>query len=253
MKQVFLYVLAITLLGTTLTSCLGDTKSSYEGTSEFGVIKISEDGVKYLIPQSGVPLTWNGISKYNAGDAMLASYKVSNLQSGILNAEYVSPIEEFPLGNHRQISRSTVDTTVTGNPDRFKAFTTRFYSGNSTFSDKWLFRYSVSVKEGQTSNVQFYYDDSKQKDQNGANLPQNTAIVDVRLDITGTPNSGAQAVTKENNIVVDFRLLRNWLRPSNLDEDPVVRIWLRYHTESNKDRPYWASNAGGFVYSKDDN
>ena len=263
MRKTFLYVCAVAMLAIILPSCLGDNESTYQGTREFGVINIADNGVKYAAVGSsglnqGMYVTWDGISTYGKDDAVLLTYKVNsnNVVSGnVLMAEYatVAEGESFPVANQKNINIQFVDTTKQANSAFFKTFNLNKYSSNNFFSDRWLFSYTAGLKDGEVLTARFYYDATKQVRKNKTALPDNAAIVDVVLTKSGTA-VGTTTKTEDKMIVADMASLRRALQPSNLDTDVTKSIWFRVMREDSKvDAGYaltYIENAGYLLYSK---
>ncbi|QIK53514.1 hypothetical protein G7051_03785 [Dysgonomonas sp. HDW5B] len=262
MRKTFLYVCAVAMLAVILPSCLGDNESTYQGTREFGVINIADNGVKYAAVGSGLGgtyITWDGISSYAKNDAVLLTYKINtnNIISGtnILKAEYatVAEGESFPYSDQKAITSQAVDTTKQTNSAFFKTFNLNKYSSNNFFSDRWLFSYTAGLKDGEVLTAKFYYDATKQVQKNKTALPENAAIVDVILTKTGTA-VGTTTKTEDKMIVADMTSLRRALQPSSLDANVTKSIWFRIMKEDSKvEAGYtltYIQNAGYLLYSK---
>ncbi len=264
MRKTFLYVCVVAMLAIILPSCLGDNESTYQGTREFGVINLDNStGTKYAAVGSGLGgtyVTWDGISAYSTGDAVLLSYKINtnNVISGtnILMAEYatVAEGESFPYKDQKNISVQVLDTTKQTNSAFFKTFGLNTYSANNFFSDKWLFSYTASIKDGEALSANFYYDASKQTQKDGTALPANTAIVDVVFTRAGTAIDNATSKTETKTIVANLASLRTRLTPSDTSNNVSVSIWFRIMKENtNVTSGYeWSyiQNAGSLLYSK---
>lgn len=264
MRKTFLYVCVVAVLAVILPSCLGDNESTYQGTREFGVINTnSSNGVKYAAVGSGLGgtyVTWDGISTYGDGDAVLLTYKINtnNIISGtnILMAEYASVAdgESFPVRDQKNVTNQSVDTTSQAKSAFFKTFTLSKYSSNTFFSDRWLFSYTAGKKDGEVLTATFYYDDTKQVQKNKTPLPANSAIVDVVLTKSGSAVDGSTVKTEDKMIVADLRGLRNTLKPSTSDANVTINIWFRIMTESTSATSGYTltylQNVGALLYSK---
>ena len=263
MRKTFLYVCAVAMLAIILPSCLGDNESTYQGTREFGVINIADNGVKYAAVGSGLNrgmyITWDGVSEYSKGDAVLLTYKVNSsnvVTENLLMAEYASVAqgEWFPVADQKNINIQDADTTKQVNSAFFKTFNLNKYSSNNFFSDKWLFNYTAGLRDGEVLTVKFYYDETKQVQKNQTDLPENAAIVDVVLTKSGTA-VGTTTKTEDKMIVADMTSLRTALRPASLDADVTKNIWFRIMKEDSKVEAggytlTYIQNAGYLLYSK---
>lgn len=243
MRKTFLYVCVVAMLAVILPSCLGDNESTYQGTREFGVINTDNNGIRFAAVGSGLGgtyVTWDGISTYGNGDAVLLTYKINtnNIISGtnILKAEYASVAdgEWFPTSEQKKVNNQPVDTTLQAKSALFKTFNLNKYSSNTFFSDRWLFSYTANRKEGEVLTVSFAYDATKQVQENKTDLPPNTAIVDVILTKSGTAVDGAISKTDDKMIVADLSNLRATLRPSTSDANVTINLWFRLLTEDSK-------------------
>lgn len=260
MKKTFLYACAIAMLAIILPSCLGENESSYTGSGEFGVIS-TQSGIKYAAVGNGLGgsyITWDGISTYSEGDAVLLSYKINtnNLISGtnIIKADYASSTEDgtFPRGDQKNITVGTVDTTLQANSAFFKAFNLKMYSSNTFFSDRWLFSYSATKKDGEVLTPKFYYDATKQVQKDKTPLPANTAVVDVTFTKSGVP-VGTTDKPEEKMIVANLTGLRNALPYSATDSNISVTIWFRIMKEDSKATSGYVltyQNMGTLLYTK---
>lgn len=244
MKRTFLYLFVIAALAMVLPSCLGDNESSYSGNREFAVINQTTTGIKYAAVGSsmgGFGITWDGIDEYSVNDAVLLTYKVnmSNIVGGtnVLKAEYASVDdgEWFKVADQKTVTTDQVaDTTKQANSAFFKTFNLNRYSSNTFFSDRWLFTYSVTKKDGEVFTPRFYYDATKQVQKDKKPLPENTAIVDVVFMKTGTPTDGATAKTEEKMFVANMTNLRYKLDPHTTNLTVVKTIWFRIMKEDAK-------------------
>lgn len=265
MRKTFLYVCAVAMLAIILPSCLGDNESTYQGTREFGVINLDNSGILYAAVGSGLGgtyVTWDGISTYGKGDAVLLTYKINtnNLISGtnILKAEYASVAdgESFPVRDQKNVTiTQNVDTTFQARSAFFKTFNLSKYSPNTFFSDRWLFSYTAAKKDGEVLTATFYYDKTKQVQKNKTALPPNVAIVDVIFTKSGTAVDRATSKNEDKMIVANMEALRNAIRPSSSsDANVTISIWFRIMKEdASATGGYsltYVQNVGTLLYSK---
>lgn len=260
MKRTFLYVCVVAMMAIVLPSCLGDNESSYTGSGEFGVIGV-QNGIKYASVGNGLGgsyITWDGVSSYSEGDAVLLSYKVNtnNIVSGtsIIKAEYATVATDgvFSVRDQKNIAIADADTTKQTNSAFFKSFNLKMYSSNTFFSDRWLFSYSATKKDGEVLTPSFFYDAKKQVQKNGEALPVNTAVVDVVFTKSGTA-VGTTSKTEEMLFVVNLANLRKTLPYSATDTNTSVAIWFRIMKEdANATSGYvlTSQNMGTLLYSK---
>lgn len=260
MRKTFLYVCVIAMLAIVLPSCLGDNESSYTGSGEFGVINV-QNGIKYAAVGNGLGgsyITWDGVSTYAEGDAVLLSYKINtnNIVSGtsIIKADYANVAADgaFSVSSQKNVAIADADTTKQANSVFFKAFNLKMYSSNTFFSDRWLFSYSATKKEGEVLTPRFYYDSKKQVAKGGGALPVNTAVVDVVFTKSGTA-VGTADVPEDKMIVVNLTNLRRVLPYGSTDTNVSVNIWFRIMKEDSKVASGYvltSQNMGTLLYTK---
>lgn len=247
MKKSCLFVLVLVAL--ILSSCLGDNENSYSGGTDFAVVKKSSTGALYVTPSSGVDFTWDGISKYGEGDALLtSSYKIKGT-SGIPSAEYVNIAEDFPVKSQLKVTAGTADTlTNLTNKIGLTKIVATLSTWSSVWNDKWLVTCTYNQLEGEVYSTGFVYDKSIQFLTTGVALPANTVIVDV-IRTRVREAIGTKEEKKTDNIVVDFSTLRSLVKPSSLTSPTTVTIYFRYSREgSNSTYTNYSSNIGGLYY-----
>lgn len=226
MKKTF-FGLSIALVSLILTSCLGDTSSTFEGSGLFTVVSKFEDtGTKY-VPTNYGAVTWDKISDYSVGDAVIINYKVNldKVKGGAFDAEYVTVTETLP----NSAQRTVFEEVPLASADAFKDLTLRSFDPNSALIDRWLLAYTVDIKEGQGTDISFFYDESNQNPSEVTNLAaaDKPCIVDVVLTITGQP-ANSNVETKNKNIVVRMANIREIFKPATIDKEIKRSIWLRY-------------------------
>lgn len=259
MKKTSFYLFSMLLLMGGLTSCLGDTKSSVEGNGAFAVIDIVDGNTKVAnlaIGSTIMMLSSPDISSLDKGDVVLLNYKFdpnNYLNSlGVIKADYAAPTSNDNIfRNSDQISVITekTDTLPAANKIFKSVGMPPIYSPYTYFLDKWMFSYSADVAKGQNIGLQLIYDNdpSKQVDNRGKALPENTYVIDLKLVISGGTNSNAQTITKENRTVVNFSSFRDLVRSP---KDQNVSIWLRYYQNGDKDRPTYRLISNALLFEK---
>jgi len=260
MKKTFIYLFSVFAAGIGFTSCLGDTESTTSGSS-FAVIQQGEDMTSYASLGGGLNVRWSGIdSKYNTGDALYMSYTVDlNQYGGIYNtgSESIQELEYYPYQNQLRINvgDNSSDTIAANNPYKFEALTLRAYSPYEFhYKDKYLFLVKAKIKDGQTMVPVFSYDTAEGMDHTstGAALPENTIIIDVRLEVIGEGNPGVTETTKEQSFVVNFGNLRKFIFQNSTENMQPCAFWLRYYNTQSTTRPYYQqTNIGGMYHLTD--
>lgn len=261
MKKTFFLLMACLTFSTFLTSCLDDSENVMQGNNKFAIIKQTNGYTMASIAVDGFGFLLNSkdIEAYNAGDAMFINYKFGlNFigETGIIRADIATPTSSadiFPVNSQIVPKIGIADTTITNNPNVIKSISTPIFSANNFYLDRWLFSYSADIVDGQRMNLEFTYDDTKQKDENGESLPSGSYIIDIRLNKTGTVNPGAATLTKEGKTVANFEQLRNKFQPTfgENDNQKTIILWFRYFkTVDGKQKLTYVKNAGAISYEK---
>lgn len=263
MKKTFLYLMSAALLSTTLSSCLGNSESTYENQNEFSIVKIDDNsGAKYALTASNLYVNSDDINKYDQGDVLLLNYKVNfdnYLTEYILKADYAAPAGEnstFRNASQKTVQIGDVDLSSDNNPNAFTSLgltgVGHTTAGSLAFLNRWLFIYQAKIADGQAMSLDLFFDINKQYDESGNDLPENTYILDAKLNITGTPNTGAESTNKENRTVFNLTNIKHQLTPDVVDEDGVVvKIRFRYYKSDNSEKPTYTPDAAALVYIKE--
>lgn len=242
MKKTFLYLLTTVMSISLLTSCLGDNESTSAQQNAYGVI--GKEGTTTYAKLWYLELTSESLNEYNTGDVVFLDYEINHgnyttLPSSnmmVFNAVYARPTSEnlvFRSSEHLTVNETSADL----NPENKDALTSIGLEGlghrsSKYFMDRWLINYQAKYTREQTASIELIYDAQKQVDERGEPLPENTYIIDVRLNITGTPNTGSESTNKENRVVANFSRLRSLLAPREIaDNGTLVNIRLRYFKE----------------------
>lgn len=253
MKKTFLYASLAVIMAIAFSSCLGgENGSTMTGGNQFVVAQRSSETnnvyVGILYGPYMMNMTADGISGLSAGDAALVAYSVNTdnwLSSSLLKADYITVNESFPVNSQKNIRTEPMDTTTTARNSPFKTVAIEMADTHNNLSNRWLFDFTADIKEGQSFDVVFSYDENTQKTKTGGNLPENTVIVDITL----VKSESAAPLVKNKRIVANFTSFRAAHKPSTIPETGVnLNIWFRYietNTAGNKDLKYWES--GGYL------
>jgi len=213
-----------------LSSCLGDSESSYEGQNEFAFIKSSEYG-KYAVTKMAY-VQHEDIADLSAGDCVIASYKL-NLDnvtsSGYYQANYFDISQTFSRDSQIKAIDAETDTV----PVLQNAFTVvnvaAYNPYQINFGDRWLMLFTFKALENEPNpTITFEYDSEMQVELDGTNVKDKSEkIVDIRLKRNMQGGTGSEK-SKSMYAVVDFSYLRN-LFESDMSSDDVVYPRFRYH------------------------
>lgn len=236
MKKTFFYLLTTLLLGSTLSSCLGDTESSFE-SMDYGVIS-DISGTKTLnVLVNGYNIYYlssPSISNYNTGDILRANYKINlnNVNSsGVISADYITVSEGsvYPNSEQEVVKNESVPESL--NQYKLKSLNVPIRIVNTYLRNKMLFTYTYSKKTGESiDGLVFYYDKDNQED---AGKVENTYIIDVRLKVDGTA-IGTEGTTTEGGTGADFSAFKNSVKPATIgSEGTSVSLWFRYYQENS--------------------
>lgn len=244
-------LILLVIIATTLSSCIGNTENTMSATNEFAVVKQGTNGLLYLTPASNINITWDGINKYIAGDALVVSYEVGSdnfVNTNTIKANYVNVSETYPMSSQKVVTATIADTSVNvKNQEGLSALEVLSSSPiASLFNDRWLIAYSYFIKEGESLDLNFFYDKTKQELKTGVELPANSVIIDIITTKKGEAiGSSASKATK--NIVVNFSSLRNILAK---DMSGNVIVYFRF-SKLGSDSKYanYYQNVGSIYYN----
>ncbi|MDU1906093.1 MAG: hypothetical protein E6772_15080 [Dysgonomonas sp.] len=265
MKKAFLYLLTAIMSITTFSSCLGDNESTSSQDNAYCIIA-SEGGMNYAKLFYLELTNEDQFKEYESGDVMFINYKINyssfitipGTTTQIFKADYAAPTSEnyvFRRSEHLNVNYEPVNLE----PENPNAFTSFRLEGNGHlaskyFSDRWLIYHQAKYTKEQTATIELFYDEDQQFDADGKELPENTHIIDVKLNISGTPNSSSEATNKEQYVVVDMSRLRTTFYPVEIDEEKgtLVKIIFRYFKENTSGSPtltlYDPGNNAGINY-----
>jgi|GEM_PF-2676434 len=250
MKKVFLYLLTTIMSITTFSSCLGDNESTSSQDNAYCIIG-SEGGINYAKLYYLELTNKDRFKDYESGDVMLLNYKINyssiitipGTSTQIFEAEYAAPSSEnyvFKKSEHLNVNYGNVDLE-SKNPNIFTSFSLEGngHRASKYFSDRWLINYQAKYTKEQTATIELFYDEEQQFDADGKELPENTYIVDVKLNISGTPNSSSEATNKEQYVVANMNRLRTTLHPAEINDENItyVKILFRYFKENTNGSP----------------
>ena len=237
-KKLSLLILLSSVL--LLSSCLDMSRGSWMGKEEYSyIVKDEKTSTIYARTASGHWITSEKISTLTPGTTARISYQINfDEAEEILTGEKNNvSIWKATLGAEPIILNQT-RLYVTDAPDapvvNFETLTEPLFIENDYFGDNWLFPYIVKMKKGQTSHVSFYK--ANEIDPNEQSGYKVEVIIDVRVEITGTPEAGAEDKLVGDEIVVNLSDLR-YMYANNTDSSGKIDLKFRYY-RSDKDDKY---------------
>lgn len=254
MKKRLFYLFFTIALGIGLSSCLDDAADYSMSSTNFAVIKnVDKVATPVVWVENGLLMTWEGISsEHSMGDAMILYYDVNlNDQSnGVVNADptKIKVVEKFPSASHKRINIMEADTLVDDTSNMFESLSNKSFVSNQFLDDKWLFLAKAKMKEGQTMDLEFYYDsrEGMQHTSIGGALPEGVVVLDVKLNIRGAGDGTAES--KDKYFVVDLSKLRNEIF-KNATENAQCNLWLRYYDRTKSEtKPSYTQNIGVLIH-----
>lgn len=253
--KVFCSVFAIVGL---MTSCLGDSDSSYSSSREFAYISEGEGSSKYAITSTGYAITNPNINDLINENCYFIAYKISiGSTGGVFQAESVEvldkgrPITSSKLIFDKPYSNLTSETrNDTIAPQNMQI---SFWFPGQMYGDNWLITYFPSLKEDDKVKPYFYFDSSNQKNDDGTEL-ENRIIIDVRFVYTDRDTDNVPASREELNAVGVLKELRN--RPdkfkpkfNNDNESVNVAVKFRYQKNQGEGKPASTEYIGSWTSS----
>ena len=235
-KISLLLILSATLF---LSSCLDSGNQHYIGTKEISYITQGQTtGVVYARTLAGYLITSPKIKQLTPGSIARISYQVKPNEDQTVAVEENAVAYVVELGAEPETMNQTM-LHFSPAPDvpavKFESLREPFFFQHNFFGDRWIFPYTFKMKKGESVKVSFYV--ASEEDAKAANA---TALIDVRLEITGTPVAGATEKIEGDNIVVDFSSLRLTLA-DKADSQNKISVKFRYYN-SDSDKLYISNN-----------
>jgi len=263
-----LSVFALSAVVFSLSSCLGDSDSSYELSNDFVYINTS-DIYTYAVNTSGnMMVTGDAIRAMTKGDCAIISYKINTGNAnaaGIFEAENLQVIEKFFNRDQATIERLSVPSVIE-NPVYPKTLSVSKATSGNYMGDRWLFSISYDDENDSKFVPQFYYDESNQIEiVNGEEVDitekKNQVILDVRFTKKNI-NTSDQKTAKTESFVANLHDLKRMF--TNLDysaSDAVeyeagkkavpVYVKFRYYKPGEENPTYLGSSwtsSGYYIY-----
>ena len=125
----------------------------------------------------------------------------------------------------------------------FETLMEPLYASNEYFGDRWLFPYTYKIKKGESVRVSFY-----KAEQESSESKVSDVLIDVRLEILGTPEDGASVKTEGDYIVVDMSALR-LIAGDEVDSSGNLSIKFRYY-RADDDKIHTSNKTYSIVIKK---
>jgi hypothetical protein len=215
-----------------LSSCLDSGSPHYIGNDEISYIAIGETtGIVYARTLAGFAITSPKIKQLMPGSMARISYQVKTEEDQTVMVDenqfaYVVELASEPS----VMQQTTLELSLAPNVPavKFESLMDPLFAQNDYFGDRWIFTYYANIKK-EDVNVRFY----KASDDD-AKTANTDVLIDVRLEKTGTPDSGATEKIESDNIVVNLSALR-MLMADEADSENKISIKFRYYRMDNED------------------
>ncbi len=242
-KITLLLVLSATLF---LSSCLDSGSKSYIGNNEYSLItRDGATGLVYARTAAANYITSPEINLLNPGTVAFLSYQITD-ETETISIGKNGIVHKVNLGakpdllDQKEVIRNTsAPETDTVYFESVIAPPLWITNSSPYFGDRWPFTYQFKAKKGENASVSFY---QVPKDKHPENLNADM-LIDIRLEIFGTPQENAQEELKNDLIVANMsRILPT---PSEDDdtsdlnntETEKLNIKYRYFIINSKKEP----------------
>ena len=237
--KVFCSVFAIVGL---MTSCLGDSDSSYSSSREFTYIN-QTNGVNYAVTSVGSILDPK-IDALQVGNCYYIAYKIKTGNgTGVFQAESVDVLDKGkPIPSSSLIFDKPYSNLVGENRnDTITPLTLQFgawYPG-TMYGDNWEINYRVNLKEDEKVKPYFYFDPAGQKKDDGVTpLEKNQIIIDVRFAYNGERNTSSVPTVAEDLTAVGLlealRTRTDKFSPVYDSDKDYVNVAVRFRYQKNQ-------------------
>lgn len=254
---------------TVMSSCLGDSDSSYSSGRDFCYIyKDPETFKQYAVASAGY-IAHDKIDLLTEGYCYYIAYKIrTGNGAGVFQAESLEV-----LNNSYPISRSTL---IVGKPysnlsaetrnDTIVPLSVRIgtWVPTNLIGDNWQFGYTVNLKENEKAKAYFYFDPAAQIKDDGTALDKNQVIIDVRFAYDGGRNDADVPTVQDasGDVVAVLNQLRN--RPDLITPEYTsgveyvdVAIRFRYQKPAGDNNPAtldylgsWTNTSNSMYYMR---
>lgn len=215
-----------------LSSCLDSGSQSIIRNQEPSYITSGMMGTTYAKTPGIYNITSPEIQTLTPGTIALLSYQITE------ESEEVT-VEDGVIASKIQLSREpeTLDQTnlllsevpEVESPDKFESLRDPLYFANEYWGDRWIFSYTYKAKKGENFSAKFYL--ASEEDAEAADCD---VLIDVRLEKSGTPESGAAEKIEGQNLVVDMSYIRASMS-NKVNANNKLYIKFRYHRADNQD------------------
>jgi len=233
-----------------LTSCLGDSENSYEGTV---FVFIKKDKSYNLYAQSIYGgLYHENVSTLSEGDCAFVNMKIltdNKTSSGGYYAEKFDITVKYPYANQvvPVIQKNSVDTTALESNKlafiNFNANSSGTYNAvydDDPFGRRRTMDFTCKMGPDEVSpKIELYYDSEAQYDLYGKPIADNERIIDIRMRRIGDEVSEDNQTSKQVSVAVNYQALHPILE-SFKDDEKAVYLRFRYHAYKNTDGSRYA-------------
>ena len=253
-KEVLKVTFLLSVFAIIFSSCLGDGDNKIEVTKDFIYIDRDEYYNNFALPASvGQYCSTSGtpLASLSYGDCAFAGYKIIGNQTGSYpQLQEVNLIKTFSVGDQPNVSIGSMPEGDLEYEIKISSLKVDLWSVGNMIGDRWLFISNCKLADGEKLTAEFYFDESRQKDENGNSLPKNRAIIDIRFKKINPATE--EGTNKPYEMVANFTDLRNALKDRIDFENQNVayyRLKFRYRKIENDGSSYKEETIGTFSES----
>ena len=249
-----------------LTSCLGDSESSFDGTL---FVYFKRDQSYNLYAQSIYgPIYHENVSTMSEGDCAFVNMKIKTdnpTASGGFYAEKFDITVKYPYANQVVpiTLQNSVDTTalesnrlafINYNPNSSGVYNAVY--NKDDFGRRRTMDFTCKMGPDEVNpKVELYYDSEAQYDLYGKPIAEDERIIDIRMRRIGDEVSEENQTSKLVSFAVNYQNLHPILE--NFKKDKSVYLRFRYHSYKNADGSRYAltlTNRAniGFYYEEEE-
>lgn len=209
LKRIFLKTGLIVLAVALFASCIKEGEQSYSA-QEFGFIT-TESGTIYARMASGYLITSPQISleKY-IGRCAFIKFSVNSQTEKMTIGENIIIWKATVASEPSLIDQASMifSPAPTESPVRLSEIVLPGSNSNfEYFGNNWPFKYTCKIKKGEQPMLKFYVPTPDEMNDSD----DDTIVIDIKLEITGTPESDATEKKEEFITVCDFTRLRQMI------------------------------------------
>ena len=230
MRKYFLFLIIIAS-GLLMSSCLGETSRSYAQPLDYVFITY-EGGITYGRTLTNRLITSNEIDTMMPGSfqSMNYSFEEENGVTPIYIGGQIYNVDNVDIKGTPDLIYKYGFSTMAYDlktSDKFLGVIPYAIDNPIYFDDHWIIECAYSIKKGEKlERISFYINDESQ-------TSLNEVLIDVMLEITGTPETNATPTSEVTVAALDMERIRNQFGGTSLSEEKKLRIKFNYNKVEN--------------------